>query len=127
MASVSGALHRVPKLSPRNLAPGSREASKNVAGRQSVVANIFKKNKEPDWDAMERRPRTVSEEIGRRQFANRRANNGKDRKDLYTDNWDGSEYKGSSFNILSLVAALFVLVPLGLLIFAYTSYGTLWG
>ena len=45
MASVSGALHRVPKLSPRNRAPGSREASKNVAGRQSVVANIFKKNK----------------------------------------------------------------------------------
>ena len=23
-----------------------------------------------------------------------KANNGKDRKDLYTDNWDGAEYKG---------------------------------
>lgn len=45
MASVSGALHRVPKPSLRNPTPGSREASKNVAGRQSVIVNIFKKNK----------------------------------------------------------------------------------
>ena len=29
-----------------------------------------------------------------RRAANLAANNGKERKDLYTDNWDGSEYKG---------------------------------
>jgi len=76
---------------------------------------------------MENRPRTVSEEIGRRKYANRRANNGRDRKDLYSENWDGSEYKGDSRNILTFVGALFILTPLGLLVFAYTSYGTLWG
>jgi hypothetical protein len=40
---------------------------------------------------------------------------------------DGSEYKGSPFNILSLLAALFILTPLLGLVFAYWSYGTLWG
>lgn len=38
-----------------------------------------------------------------------------------------SEYKGDSRNILTFVGALFILTPLGLLVFAYTSYGTLWG
>ena len=45
----------------------------------------------------------------------------------YTDNWDGAEYKGSPFNILTLLAALFFLVPLAGLAFAYQSYGVLWG
>lgn len=43
------------------------------------------------------------------------------------DNWDGSEYKGSSFNILTLLGLLFVLVPVAGLAFAYQSYGVLWG
>jgi hypothetical protein len=46
---------------------------------------------------------------------------------LPADNWDGSEYKGSSFNILTLLGLLFVLVPVAGLIFAYQSYGVLWG
>jgi len=71
--------------------------------------------------------RTVREELQRRRDANEAANNGKDRKDLYTDNWDGSEYKGSQFNILNLLVALFVLVPVLGLVFAYFSYGDLWG
>lgn len=55
------------------------------------------------------------------------ANNGKERKDLYTDNWDGSEYKGSQFNILNLLVVLFIGVPVLGLVFAYQTYGTLWG
>jgi hypothetical protein len=43
------------------------------------------------------------------------------------DNWDGSEYKGSPFNILTLLGLLFVLVPVAGLAFAYQSYGVLWG
>lgn len=35
--------------------------------------------------------------------------------------------QGSPFNILTLLAALFVLVPVAGLAFAYTSYGVLWG
>ncbi|GIL73741.1 hypothetical protein Vretimale_5380 [Volvox reticuliferus] len=83
-----------------------------------------------DWYKKTRelaRPRTVREEIEYRRQANLIANNGKERKDLYTDNWDGSEYKGSPFNILTLVGALFILTPVAGLVFAYYTYGTLWG
>ena len=62
-----------------------------------------------------------------RKAANWKANNGRDRKDLYTDAWDGSEFKGSKVNILTVILAISVLVPLGLVIFAVQSYGTLWG
>jgi hypothetical protein len=71
--------------------------------------------------------RSEREALDEWRFANARANNGRERKDLYTDNWDGDQYKGSGFNILTLLAALFVLVPVGGLAFAYASYGTLWG
>jgi hypothetical protein len=37
-----------------------------------------------------------------RRAANEAANNGKERKDLYTENWDGSEWKGKGFNILQV-------------------------
>ncbi|EFJ46909.1 hypothetical protein VOLCADRAFT_118018 [Volvox carteri f. nagariensis] len=83
-----------------------------------------------DWYKKTRelaRPRTVREEIEYRRQANLIANNGKERKDLYTDNWDGSEYKGSPFNILTLVGALFILTPVAGLVFAFYSYGILWG
>lgn len=62
-----------------------------------------------------------------RRAANLEANNGKDRKDLYTDNWDGSEYKGSPVNILSIILVVSVLTPLAGIIFAYFTYGKLWG
>ncbi|GAX83795.1 hypothetical protein CEUSTIGMA_g11220.t1 [Chlamydomonas eustigma] len=83
-----------------------------------------------DWYEATKNPsskRTVKEEIEYRRTANFAANNGKERKDLYTDNWDGSEWKGGRFNILTFVASLFVLVPLAGLAFAYFTYGDLWG
>ncbi len=52
---------------------------------------------------------------------------GRERKDLYTDNWDGSEYKGSSFNVLTVLAVVSVLTPLLGLAFAYWSFGVYWG
>jgi hypothetical protein len=55
------------------------------------------------------------------------ANNGVDRKDLYTDNWDGSEYKGSALNIGTVLAFIAVAAPLAGLYFAYATYGVLWG
>jgi hypothetical protein len=63
----------------------------------------------------------------RRREANLTANKGKDRKDLYTDNWEGSEFKGSSFNVLTVILIVSVLTPLFGIIFAYFSYGKLWG
>lgn len=62
-----------------------------------------------------------------RRAANLAANKGQDRKDLYTDNWDGSEYKGSPFNILNIILVVSVLTPLAGIIFAYFTYGKLWG
>jgi hypothetical protein len=63
----------------------------------------------------------------RRRKANFEANNGKERKDLYTDNWDGDSYKGSQINVLTVLAAVTVLAPLIGLYFAFQSYGVLWG
>ncbi|KAK9835359.1 hypothetical protein WJX81_004613 [Elliptochloris bilobata] len=81
-----------------------------------------------DWYAATReRPRTVKEEIEWRRKANYAANKGRERKDLYTDNWDGSVYKGSKFNVLTVIALVSVLTPLAGLAFAWWSYGVLWG
>ena len=70
---------------------------------------------------------TTRDEIAFRKEANLKANNGVDRKDLYTDNWDGSEYKGSALNVGTVLAFIAVAAPLVGLWFAYTSYGILWG
>ena len=84
-----------------------------------------------DWYAQTREAaqprRTTREEMEYRRQANLEANNGKDRKDLYTDNWDGDKYKGNPVNILTVLAALSVLVPVLGLVFAYQTYGVLWG
>lgn len=76
-----------------------------------------------DWYAQTREAaqprRTTRKEIEYRRQANFEANNGKERKDLYTDNWDGDKYKGSPLNILTVLAAISVLVPVLGLIFAY--------
>lgn len=50
-----------------------------------------------------------------------------DRADLYTDNWGGDKWKGGKVNVLSIILAVSVLVPLGGLLFAYLTFGTLWG
>lgn len=74
-----------------------------------------------------RRFKSVKEELEYYRKANWEANNGKERKDLYTDNWDGDVYKGAPWNILNLLIILFLAVPLFGLIFAWQTYGTLWG
>lgn len=40
---------------------------------------------------------------------------------------DGDQYKGSGFNVLTVVGVVSVLTPLAGLIFAYFTYGVLWG
>lgn len=59
--------------------------------------------------------------------ANLEANKGVERKDLYSESWAGDQYRGSSFNILTVIGALFILTPVAGLAFAYFSYGVLWG
>eukprot|EP00793_Prasinoderma_coloniale_P003341 PRCOL_00005976-RA len=70
--------------------------------------------------------KTVAQQIGRRVVEDRKAGR-VDRADLYTDNWDGSEYKGSKWNFATLLGVLFIATPLAGLAFAYFSYGVLWG
>lgn len=80
-----------------------------------------------DWYAATReaaKPSTMREEIARRKAVNDVAY--RDRR-LNSDAWEGSEYKGSRWNILTFLAALFVLVPVLGLGFAYQTYGVLWG
>lgn len=59
--------------------------------------------------------------------ANRKANGGREREDLYTDNWDGDVYKGNPVNVLSVILAVSIIAPLVGLVFALQTYGTLWG
>lgn len=108
-------------------AGGSQSARQNVTVRAkqskseqvSYGANWYEQTKS--------RPRSVREELERRKATNELANNGRERKDLYTDNWDGSEYKGSNVNILTIILAVSVAVPALGLVFAYATFGTLWG
>lgn len=48
-------------------------------------------------------------------------------KYLYSDNWAGDEYTGSKVNTLTVIAAISVLTPIIGLIFAFQTYGVLWG
>lgn len=50
-----------------------------------------------------------------------------DRPALFTDNWGGDVWQGGRINVLSVILLVSVLVPLGGLIFAYFTFGTLWG
>ncbi|GAB5353787.1 hypothetical protein AAMO2058_000063900 [Amorphochlora amoebiformis] len=71
--------------------------------------------------------RSEAEELARRREANRMANNGREREDLYTDAWDGDRYKGSSFNILTVLVLVSVAAPVTGVVFALATYGKLWG
>jgi len=76
--------------------------------------------------------RTVAQEIARRRAANWEANGRKrDREDLYTaasgGSWEGSEYVGSANNLLTWVLVAAVAAPVAGLIFAWRTYGVLWG
>jgi hypothetical protein len=106
--------------------PGTQQSSNKGKQQKNQQVSYGK-----DWYAQTRQAsrqfRTTREEIEYRRQANLEANNGRERKDLYTDNWDGDVYKGSSFNILTVLAAITVLAPLLGLGFALQTYGVLWG
>ena len=50
-----------------------------------------------------------------------------DREDLYTENWGGDKWKGDKVNVLSIIVAVSIIVPLVGLAFAYLTFGKLWG
>jgi len=51
----------------------------------------------------------------------------REREDLFTDNWDGDEYKGSNFNELTVGLGIAIAMPILGLVFAAATYGKLWG
>eukprot|EP00241_Pyramimonas_parkeae_P009932 CAMPEP_0114255106 /NCGR_PEP_ID=MMETSP0058-20121206/17372_1 /TAXON_ID=36894 /ORGANISM="Pyramimonas parkeae, CCMP726" /LENGTH=132 /DNA_ID=CAMNT_0001369443 /DNA_START=73 /DNA_END=468 /DNA_ORIENTATION=- len=103
-------------------------------GRIAVVAQAEKKpdvDYGDDWYTQTKQysvRKTNSKQFyAKYKAANEAANNGKERKDLYSDAWDGDVYKGKEkVNILTVLIALFIGVPVLGLIFAYQSYGVLW-
>ena len=116
----------------RRAGPGGARRRSVAAGAKKVKAddrvsygNSWYERTRNFADARSRESATTQLERYRR--ANREANNGRERKDLYTDKWDGDVYKGSPFNLLTLLAVLFVAVPALGLVFAYQTYGVLWG
>jgi hypothetical protein len=137
---ASPALRATAPPSTRLAARGPRRplAAPPAAGKQTgTTTTTTTKQQQPaqrravqygsDWYAATReasRPATVREEIARRKAVNEVTY--RDRR-LNSDAWEGSEYKGSPFNILTFLAGLFVLVPVVGLAFAYNTYGVLWG
>eukprot|EP00242_Pyramimonas_sp_CCMP2087_P010082 CAMPEP_0198206712 /NCGR_PEP_ID=MMETSP1445-20131203/10248_1 /TAXON_ID=36898 /ORGANISM="Pyramimonas sp., Strain CCMP2087" /LENGTH=138 /DNA_ID=CAMNT_0043879501 /DNA_START=56 /DNA_END=472 /DNA_ORIENTATION=- len=124
-----------------NFAAGNKLQNRRVGapGRCVVKCRAAKKDDDnddnvdygADWYAQTKKKggikRSSKEFYEEYRDANVKANNGRERKDLYTDNWDGDEYKGGGFNILTFLIILFLGVPALGLLFAYTSYGVLWG
>lgn len=51
----------------------------------------------------------------------------RERDDLYSDNWDGDEYKGSNFNELTVGLGIAIATPVIGLLIAAATYGKLWG
>jgi hypothetical protein len=132
------ALRRLAPSRPQALFGGSnnkemKQTKKGFSRRSKQTIEDRPKTVEygSDWYQQTREAakprRTPREEMEYRRQANLEANNGKDRKDLYTDNWDGDVYKGSPVNILSILIAVSLLVPVAGLVFAYQTYGVLWG
>ena len=115
----------------RLVAPARRRATTPPAGAKkggapdrddvSYGRSWFEQTRDP------LRGRTVAQEIERRRKANWEANGGRDREDLYTDAWAGSEWRGSGNNVLTWILVASVAAPVAGLVFAYCTYGKLWG
>ena len=75
------------------------------------------------WEAAERiaHQNHAAREIARRKALDLHTNA------LYSENWDGDYYIGSGFNIMTVLLLTAFLVPAGGLLFAWASYGSLWG
>lgn len=97
-----------PKTSTSSTSSSRRSVVAAAAPKKTAAKRSRKEQQIPvdygrDWFAATRDPsRGLSprQEMQMRREANRAANNGLERKDLYTDAWAGSEYRGSSNNIV---------------------------
>eukprot|EP00894_Picocystis_sp_ML_P002902 jgi/Pico_ML_1/53419/g410.t1 len=47
--------------------------------------------------------------------------------ELNTPNWDGDVYIGSNWNVGTALLLVFVVTMVGIGVFAYLTYGTVWG
>ncbi|DBA70368.1 hypothetical protein WJX79_005895 [Trebouxia sp. C0005] len=96
----------------------SRRAVYRLQGRRAQLRCAA------DSNSSEQQSKTVKDQLAAKQLEARKR---KDRGDLFTDNWGGDVWKGSKINVLSIILAVSILVPLGGLLFAYLTFGTLWG
>lgn len=73
--------------------------------------------------------KTIGDELGLIHNAMVKADEDADKDmhaHLYSANWQGDEYIGSNWNILTVLMGLTIAVPMLGLLFAWLSYGTLW-
>eukprot|EP00195_Chlamydomonas_chlamydogama_P015589 CAMPEP_0202902058 /NCGR_PEP_ID=MMETSP1392-20130828/16133_1 /ASSEMBLY_ACC=CAM_ASM_000868 /TAXON_ID=225041 /ORGANISM="Chlamydomonas chlamydogama, Strain SAG 11-48b" /LENGTH=98 /DNA_ID=CAMNT_0049588741 /DNA_START=14 /DNA_END=307 /DNA_ORIENTATION=- len=97
--ALSTAVPTAKAIRPALSSRGSRFvpcAAKNTDAKGKKVERV-QVDYGSDWYEQTRKAasprfRTVREELEYRRQANLAANNGRERKDLYTDNWDGSEW-----------------------------------
>lgn len=73
--------------------------------------------------------KTVSEELEmiRQKYLNAETRAAKKEQGLNSSQWDGDVYIGGRWNTLSILYLIGMLVPAGIGVFAWLSYGKLWG
>ena len=107
---------------------GAGGAPRRTAGRSGAKKRGEEVGYGTNWYEQTRAGGTARRRTDRQILeAWKKANVGKDRRDLYTEKWDGDVYKGSGFNILNLLVLLFFLVPAVGILVAYKGYGVWWG
>eukprot|EP01026_Neomeris_dumetosa_P027638 TRINITY_DN2245_c0_g2_i1.p3 TRINITY_DN2245_c0_g2~~TRINITY_DN2245_c0_g2_i1.p3 ORF type:complete len:146 (-),score=18.17 TRINITY_DN2245_c0_g2_i1:287-724(-) len=101
------------------------------------VLPVFKIPKEPTAQDIEKLPRnpalagvTIGEKLQRIHKQYKMQEEGAVsamEEQLYSDNWAGGEYVGKQWNIMTFVLLTSFVVPVLGLLFAYFTYGSLWG
>lgn len=136
-------------IAPRNagLCVRGRCSSRNSSRRQAVrvvahddddVLPVFrlpkKETEVPEPTTKEQRgtvgASTVGEELARiHGEMKNRDTSAKDRMEaeLNTPNWDGDVYIGSNWNVGTALLLIFLATMVGISVFAYMTYGTVWG
>ena len=113
---------------PAGAGAGAGGAPRRAAGRSGAKKRGEEVGYGTNWYEQTRAGGTARRRTDRQILeAWKKANVGKDRRDLYTEKWDGDVYKGSGFNILNLLVLLFFLVPAVGILVAYKGYGVWWG
>jgi len=116
---------------PRRLTNRRKRLVRASAEEEEFSVPINGNNEEPEGktvaDKLEGYRKEAIRAAEAQEFAEKYAPSRINEEIYYSDNWEGDVYVGSNWNILTVILFISIAVPIAGLIFAYFSYGTLWG